>query len=621
MPFTDQGYEPYTEDELYQNLVVRFEDRLGTEVTAGNLVDEILRAEAAVLSEFQEEMISKAYDSAFVELAEGDDLTRKARELGVVRQEAVQATGVARFRSNSPVAETRIIPEGTIVQTGDADPIEFVTTENTSLKYYEGFEAYSTTFDLTDLTPYTVVDQYASSGIDTDALGDGDVGDKFLTFAESANDGAVVDNIFRTDTEISRGTEFGVNIKSGGSKGIFRFGLQDDNNCYEVVVNANPNMFEFQKQVGGSITSLGSSTVSLEKFDWYRINVDWKLNGKIKVSIEDLSGNTIAEINSGDKEYTSGGYGFRTPPRYESFDWDHFTASSVSVNIEPVTGVGGDLASGKITLIKNGLTGIDSVTNKVPIGDDSYFDSNGNRLIPAEGEEKDEQLRRRVFNSLSGGGEATRGAIYTAVSNLDEVVSLDINDNPTSTDNTGSGGLPPYSSEIVVFGGKTDEIVEKLYGTMSFIDFLRLHAGVKGTEKTADVYDETIDSTFTGRISRPPRLSLEVVVDLVYDSSEYAGDEQVKESIVQYIGGTDKNGTTTVGTGVGEDVYKSEVQAGINRVPGVLGTTNVVIDTDGDGSDDTVSNTNGLDVIDVSGNEVAEIDIPAGAVTINKTQK
>ena len=141
MPFTQDGYEAYTEDEIYDALKSRFENQFSATVESGDVVNEMLRAEASVISDFQEQMISRVYDSAFVELASDEQLTMKAREVGVVRQSALPATGVVTFSSSNPVTQDRNISSGTVVQTNSNDVIEFETLEEAAISHIDGFES------------------------------------------------------------------------------------------------------------------------------------------------------------------------------------------------------------------------------------------------------------------------------------------------------------------------------------------------------------------------------------------------------------------------------------------------------------------------------------------------
>lgn len=602
MPFTDNGYEPYGEDELYRQLRARFEGQFNVDVTAGDIVDKMLQAEASVISQFQENAISQIYDAAFVELASGRQLTMKAKELGVIRQDAVSATGTVVFSRDSPTSQTYPVPEETEVQTDGANATKFETTEDAILP---------------------LIDDFTSSTLSS--AWNGDTGDATITSDDElklpATDGS---RIYRDDAAVGRGSLVHAYVEQEAntvSKTLF--GWQDSSNYYQIVVDAVNGNLELGKVVEGSLTTLDSLSVTIPTGEELHLPIDWGINGDIEISIDGSSSGFLGTVSATDQsDFLEGTVALESGDANGSKFWSKITTQSVGVSVEAVEGGSyTNLPAGAIQVITNGLNGIKSVSNVNPTGNPDFVLTNGIDQTRGLKEEQDDELRSRVFSSLSGGGQATRGAIYTSVSNIDDVISLSIFTNAKSDDNTGSGGLPPYSSEVVVFGGSKDEIVEAIYDTMSFVDFLRLYGGARGVKETYEVYDETVDESFVGEISRPPKLDLEVTVDIVYRGEEYSGKSAVKEAIVKYIGGTNDVGESVIGLGVGDDVYASEIRTAVNSVPGVLGTTNILLDSNSDGTDDTVTDSDGLSIIDVADNEVAQVNVSTGAISVNETQK
>lgn len=606
MPFTNEGYEPLTEEQIYNSLRDRFENQFDVTISSGDLVNEILHAEASVLAEFQEQLASDVYDAAFVELATGNDLTSKARELGVVRQSPVSATGVAVFGREEPTIKDYVIPEGTTIQTSGIDPVEFKTTSSGSIKYIDGFE----------------------DGLSADYVGDTGsvsvVGTHPLTgSSELKIDPTSGVSVYLEDQKISRGTEFHSNVyHDSGAISKTMFGVQDADNCYQIILDTLNNTIEFEKMSGGTVTSLDAISTPIPNGSYLKISLDWKLNGDIECTVYDSSENVLGTVSTlNELEYTDGYIGFGSGDANGNKYWDEVSCLSTAIDIKAVeSGNHTNVAKNTITTLKSSTAGVQSVRNPNPTGNDSYNLTSGVHQVKGLDEENDDDLRDRVFSSLSGGGQGTRGAIYTSVSNIDDVISVSIFTNSEGVDNTATGGLPPYSSEIVVFGGNVDEIVKELYSTMSFIDFLRLNAGVYGVQESYDVYDDTIEDSFTGVISRPEKSSVEVLIDVVYNNDNYAGTEAVKEVIVEYIGGKDSNGNPVIGLGVGEDIYSNEILTAVNSIPGVLGVSNLTLDKSGDGTDDTVLDSNGLDIIDIADQKVAQVSAYENGITVNETE-
>ena len=71
---------------------------------------------------------------AFAATATGEYLDRHAAMRGLVRKEGAKATGIINFRRATPAGYDIHIPEGTVVQTGGAEALRFVTTEDVVLK-------------------------------------------------------------------------------------------------------------------------------------------------------------------------------------------------------------------------------------------------------------------------------------------------------------------------------------------------------------------------------------------------------------------------------------------------------------------------------------------------------
>jgi len=99
-------------------------------------------------------------------------------------------------------------------------------------------------------------------------------------------------------------------------------------------------------------------------------------------------------------------------------------------------------------------------------------------------------------------------------------------------------------------------------------------------------------------------------------SSDYVGNTEIKRRIVNHVGGTLPNGSTETGLDAGENLYVDRLKDVIvGPDTGVLGISNLVIDTNGDGSDDTETFGNGLTGISVSRSEQIRVDA-ANDITI-----
>jgi hypothetical protein len=120
--------------------------------------------------------------------------------------------------------------------------------------------------------------------------------------------------------------------------------------------------------------------------------------------------------------------------------------------------------------------------------------------------------------------------------------------------------------------------------------------------------------------SRPSEKHIDITLDIVFEDT-YIGDDEIRDRIVSYVGGVDSSGGSVDGTSVGEPVYIDQVEDEIvSDDTGVVGISDSIYDTDGDGTDDTTTDSNGLEIIDVADNVVAATDGSDGSISITTTQ-
>lgn len=88
---------------------------------------------AETIASQQEQELNDLYDAAYLTDATGEELTKKAREIGVQRQPPTASTGVIRFERDSAATTDYAIPAGTVVGTGGDETVRFETTEPVTL--------------------------------------------------------------------------------------------------------------------------------------------------------------------------------------------------------------------------------------------------------------------------------------------------------------------------------------------------------------------------------------------------------------------------------------------------------------------------------------------------------
>lgn len=275
-----------------------------------------------------------------------------------------------------------------------------------------------------------------------------------------------------------------------------------------------------------------------------------------------------------------------------------------------------NVGANTLTQLPNLVAGVNSVTNTNPVGDESFTDTDGDQLVPGRDTETDAELRQRAIDATAIGGAATVSAVETAlVDDIPGVRSVTVLPNPTASTNGNGFGLPPYSNEIIVSGGAEDAIARSLVNVVSITELFRLQAGVVGTGVTRSVFVSALDGTVDVAFSRPNNVSLSITLSLK-PGATYAGDSDVADSLVQYVGGTLSDGSTTTGLGAGEDVLIDRLR---NAVVGTANDVNALgtmtVDTDDDGSDDRTTDVNNIERIPIANSDQARLDASNVSVT------
>lgn len=212
------------------------------------------------------------------------------------------------------------------------------------------------------------------------------------------------------------------------------------------------------------------------------------------------------------------------------------------------------LETGAIEALADDLTSIET-----PVGGLS----SARNLADAEiGRDKqtDEEFRLLVEAELAQPGTGTPDAIRAAMLEVAGVINAHVFFN--STEVTDVNGLPPHSTEILVQGGTDQAIADAIWANVPI-----------GITTIGSVTAFVIDSegvSQTVKFSRPTSYNIYIVVILVKEATEYAGDAAVKTAIVTW--GDEQK--------VGKDVVASAIAAQAFAVAGVLDVTEVRIYTD-----------------------------------------
>jgi uncharacterized phage protein gp47/JayE len=253
----------------------------------------------------------------------------------------------------------------------------------------------------------------------------------------------------------------------------------------------------------------------------------------------------------------------------------------------------GNVASGSINTSVNSIIGVDSVTNP-------------NQTTDGRDRELDSAYRQRVLSGV-GENDITSGQrIYNELTNLNYINQVRYIDN--SEDEAGSG-LNAHEVELVIDSepGHKNEIAQIIFNNIAMGANLVSGAHGSATSGTASLSN---GQTYTIPFSVPSDVSTYVSADVTLNGS--INENELKNAIVEYIGGTKTNGQQIYGNlNVGEDVLYGEIEFALRELQGVYDVTNLNLDT--------TSPPSGTSNIAISSSERAVID--ASDITINTTTK
>jgi len=607
MPVQDGFYEQLTVDEIRSALESELQVEFGQNIdlTESSVFTTLANVLATVLHDNQEQSLQDVYESAFLDTAEGQALDDVVAIIGLQRRDAIHATGVERFSATGPVTQDYPIQSGTTVQTGGEFPIEFETSEPTALELIDSFEDGS-------LSEYS--GNTGNASIVTDA--NAPQGDNVLEL--DATDGA---HIYDGGIDISTGTTFHAWLNpTAGTAPAVTFAIQpsDPDTYYQVVVDESTDEVRIEYVLNNSVDTVIDtlSSAGITAGEYHEVEIDWNVTGNIGIELFDSSDASLGTAGGVDTTLLNGHTGFKSEDATGTKRIDWYTTSAVSANIRAlVGGVDGNVGAESITRLPSPPSGVDTATNLYPTGDTSYSNTQGDEFTVGTNAETDSQLRDRAQDAVAGGGSATHDAIVDRlVNDTPGVTSVTVYENKTNTDSTGSGGLPEYSFEAVVFGGEDDDVAEAIFDEKAVTS--RDYGGANGTAVTVTV---TADSNGQERdisFSRPAKVDVDLTLDLVVDDA-YIGDDALRDEIVSYIGGTLSEGTEVVGLGVGEDVLIDQVRdIVVGDDTGVIG-----FDSSVDGTPisttPSITTVDGLDVVDIGENEVAQSDASDASITLN----
>lgn len=333
-----------------------------------------------------------------------------------------------------------------------------------------------------------------------------------------------------------------VNLSERSSLGKFvslvAFARAEDNELAEEVYNSR-----FVDTSEGVSLQQNVKRALIKKKEWL------KASDNVQLTLE-----RGADIPSGTLVSTNYGVLFETLSPVKASEDGVYTVKVRAMEYGRI----GNVEAGDITKIINPVNGLISVINPEP------FRNGQDEDTPAE-------LKARYYNSLGKSGSRRVESIEAFV--MDEVEGVRtciVIENDTMEVN--GFGIPPKSFETIVLGGKPEEVAKAI-----------LRKKTDGIQAYGSTVVELTDSkNMPRKIGLTYADTLQIFVKAyVKKDSNYPldGDEQVKNQIIRYIGGTMGNQTFD-GLGMSQDVVLARLEAQLFRVEGVE-DVKVSLSTDG----------------------------------------
>lgn len=275
------------------------------------------------------------------------------------------------------------------------------------------------------------------------------------------------------------------------------------------------------------------------------------------------------------------------PIRFETTDSATISQGTSSVSGVPVRaqegGAHGNVGSNTLVIMPDPPTGVQSVTNP-------------NQTSGGVDRESDDNLRSRAQDELSNGMRATTRGLETRLLKTDGVISATVKPSEADT-----------STECVVEGGTDQDVAQTIFDTKAAAE--GTHGGTNGTSVTVQISREN-GETEPITFSRPQTVTIYVDTTVATDGT-FAGQTQLKDNVVQYIGGILSSADEEAGDlKSGDDVIYTKVMQAILNTEGVTDVPSLNIGTS--------SSPTGTSNISIASTEVATTSVPDGNITVTE---
>ena len=263
-----------------------------------------------------------------------------------------------------------------------------------------------------------------------------------------------------------------------------------------------------------------------------------------------------------------------------------------------------NVAAHTITEFRDGVSGVDHVTNPAPTGDTDI--AGGYDYVRGRDRETDAEFRDRYESTFGENGAATLDNIRASVQNLPAVETAAIEEN-VEMETDPDTGLPGKSFRVTALTtepGYHDEIARAI-GKES------RSAGIESYGSSSGMWVSSDEIQRTEHFELAGKQMVYVQADVTHDDTfPDDGNKRVEEAIIRYIGGDTTGGDYHKGVPLGEDVVHDLVWNAAMSVQGVW-QADVYI-----GTDEPATSTASIEIDPI---EVAKTS--PGAISVTTTER
>ncbi|MGW8784991.1 baseplate J/gp47 family protein [Heyndrickxia sporothermodurans] len=201
-----------------------------------------------------------------------------------------------------------------------------------------------------------------------------------------------------------------------------------------------------------------------------------------------------------------------------------------------------------------------TITEQAEPVEEIYTVTNPEASAGGTDQEEDVYYKSRLLQANEGGGKSTANAVKSALLNTPGVRAANAIFNKTMQ--TDADGNPPKSVHAYVLGGTREDVAQSLFDSVSGTSQT---VGAQAVEVTDIAGDKHI-MRFDYAEEVPIFVRIQIVATPEFETD---GVEQIKDNIIEKIGGTNASGIVRNGLSMGQPVILSQLFYSVGKVNGI----------------------------------------------------